>query len=176
MSLRLRHAHLDDLDAIMSIEHAVFLADAWPAETMRAELDSAYGRYVVATDADIGTSTNTATIIGYAGLRVVGEQGDIQTIAVRPGSRRLGIGRAMLLELLAEAKRRRASEIFLEVRIDNPGAIALYESLGFQRLAVRPRYYPGATPADPPVDAVVMRLDRSALRAAARSSRAKEGA
>src|SRR5690554_2515824 len=108
MSLRLRDARLSDLDAIMAIEHAVFPVDAWPAETMRGELESAYGRYVVAVDVGSSSDSDATTIVGYAGLRVVGEQGDIQTIAVRPGSRRLGIGRAMLLKLLAEAKRRRA--------------------------------------------------------------------
>jgi len=162
MAFSIRDATPADLDAIMTIEHAVFPADAWPAETMRSELASRHGRYLVALDGE-------NAIVGYAGLRVVGDQGDIQTIAVAPAARRLGIARAMLGELLGEADRRRAADVFLEVRADNPGAIALYESLGFARLAVRPRYYPGASPADPPVDAVVMRLDRRALRAAVRA-------
>ncbi|HWL02864.1 MAG TPA: ribosomal protein S18-alanine N-acetyltransferase [Microbacteriaceae bacterium] len=166
MAFSLRDAVPADLDAIMSIEHSVFPVDAWPAATMGAELGSAHGRYVVAID-------DAGEIVGYAGLRAVGEQGDIQTIAVRPESRRLGIARAMLLELLAEARRRRVAEVLLEVRADNPGATALYESLGFARLAVRPRYYPPAAPADPPVDALVMRLDRRGLRAAA-AGRTKE--
>jgi len=156
MTFSLRDATPADLDAIMAIERAVFPADAWPAETMVAELGSSHGRYVVAVD--------DAGVVGYAGLRVVGDQGDIQTIAVTPTARRRGIARAMLVELLGEARRRRAAEVFLEVRADNPHAIALYDSLGFEELAVRPRYYPPTAPADPPVDAVVMRLDRRALR------------
>lgn len=161
MAFSLRDAVPADLDAIMRIEHSVFPADAWPAATMSAELGSVHGRYLVAID-------DAGEIVGYAGLRAVGEQADIQTIAVRPDARRLGIARAMLLELLAEARRRRVAEVFLEVRADNPGAIALYESLGFARLAVRPRYYPPVSPVDPPVDALVMRLDRRGLRAAGR--------
>jgi len=165
MAFSLRDATLDDLDAILAIEHAVFPADAWPAATMRGELESTHGRYLVATD-------DAGAILGYAGLRVAGDQGDIQTIAVRPAARRLGIGRALLVELLAEARRRRAAEVFLEVRADNPGAIALYASLGFAELAVRPRYYPAETPGERPVDAVVMRLDRRALRTAVRAEAA----
>jgi len=163
MTASIRDATPDDLDVIMSIEHEVFPADAWPAETMRSELGGAHGRYLVALDDGGG-------VVGYAGLRVVGGQGDIQTIAVEPGSRRLGIARAMLLELLGEASRRRASEVFLEVRADNPGAIALYESLGFEELAVRPRYYPAVVATDPPVDALVMRLDRRGLRTIRRTA------
>jgi N6-L-threonylcarbamoyladenine synthase/ribosomal-protein-alanine N-acetyltransferase len=43
--------------------------------------------------------------------------------------------------------------VFLEVRADNPGARALYESLGFAEIAVRPDYYQPDG-----VDAVIMRL------------------
>jgi N6-L-threonylcarbamoyladenine synthase len=56
-------------------------------------------------------------------------------------------------ELLGEAARRGAREVFLEVRADNPGAQTLYESLGFARIAVRPHYYPGG------MDAWAMRAE-----------------
>ncbi len=59
--------------------------------------------------------------------------------------------------LLAEARRRGASEVLLEVRADNPGAQQLYRSLGFERIATRPHYY---QPDD--VDALIMRLELSA--------------
>ena len=36
-----------------------------------------------------------------------------------------------------------AWELFLEVRPSNTAALALYESLGFNQLGLRPRYYPG---------------------------------
>jgi ribosomal protein S18 acetylase RimI-like enzyme len=57
-----------------------------------------------------------------------------------------------MLQLIAQARERGAREIFLEVRADNPAAQSLYESLGFEPIAVRPRYYLGG------IDAVVMRL------------------
>ena len=56
-------------------------------------------------------------------------------------------------ELLDEADRRGVTQVFLEVRADNPPARGLYASLGFEEIAVRPHYY---QPDD--VDAVVMRL------------------
>jgi len=129
----IRTATLDDLGPMMAIELDTFPVDAWPEDLVRSEIGSRHGRYVVAVI--------DGAIVGYAGLRVVGDQGDIQTIAVGAAHRRSGIGRGMLVELLAEAKRRRAADVFLEVRTDNPGATALYESLGFERLAVRRGYY-----------------------------------
>lgn len=146
-SVRIRTAESSDLDAIMAIEHAAFAASAWERETMRAEIASEWGRYLVAEDA-------TGRALGYAGLRAVGVEGDVQTIAVEADARGRGIGRALLAALLDEAARRGVRELFLEVRADNPVARALYESVGFREIGVRPRYY---QPED--VDAVVMKRE-----------------
>lgn len=143
----IRSADASDLDAIMAIEQASFGASAWDRETMRAELASEWGRYLLADDGD-------GAALGYAGLRAVGVEGDVQTIAVDAAARGRGIGRALLLELLAEAERRGVRELFLEVRADNPVARALYASVGFLDIGVRPRYY---QPED--VDAVVMKRE-----------------
>ena len=143
---RLRPATLDDLDAIMALETSTFDDDAWSADTMRSELTGEHGHYLVALD-------DTDAVIGYAGLlapRGTGD-GDIQTIAVAPHVRRKGLGRELFAALLAEARERGVERVFLEVRADNPNAQALYESFGFERIAVRPRYYRGG------IDAVIMR-------------------
>ncbi|WP_407922504.1 ribosomal protein S18-alanine N-acetyltransferase [Agrococcus carbonis] len=144
---RIRTATASDLDAIMAIEHASFGASAWERATMQAEVASEWGRYVLAED-------EAGRAVGYAGLRAVGVEGDVQTIAVDAGARGRGIGRALLAELLAEAARRGVRELFLEVRADNPVARALYASVGFREIGVRPRYY---QPED--VDAVVMKRE-----------------
>ena len=134
----------------MAIETAVFGTDAWSRATVHGELASVHGYYLVAFPPD-----DPARIEAYAGLHApMGEpQADIQTIAVAAGARRHGVGRALMRQLIAEARERGAREVFLEVRADNPNAKALYDELGFEAIAVRPRYY---QPDD--VDAVVMRL------------------
>ncbi|MDR7233338.1 ribosomal protein S18-alanine N-acetyltransferase [Agrococcus sp. BE272] len=149
MSVVIRTAGAGDLDAIMAIEQASFGASAWERGTMQQEIASDWGRYVIAVDEDDDGRT-----VGYAGLRAVGVEGDVQTIAVAAGARGRGIGRALLAELLAEAGRRGVRELFLEVRADNPVARGLYESVGFREIGVRPRYY---QPED--VDAVVMKRE-----------------
>lgn len=175
---RIRTADAADLDAIMAIEQASFAGSAWERETMRAEIASEWGRYLIAeaADADVVQPADVAQsgyaeqgsdgpqagdaaqpgALGYAGLRAVGVEGDVQTIAVAEHARGRGIGRALLAELLAEAGRRGVREIFLEVRADNPVARSLYESVGFVEIGVRPRYY---QPED--VDAVVMKRVQS---------------
>ena len=138
----IRTATPADLDGIMVIERANFPDDAWSRETMASELVNPNGRYLVALDGH--------EVIAYAGLRAAGDQADVQTIAVRADRRRGGIGRALLLELLDEARRRGAESVFLEVRADNAPAQTLYAGLGFIAFTIRSGYYPGG------VDAVVM--------------------
>ena len=145
LAFTVRSAGPEDLDAIMAIERVEFPEDAWSPATMAAEIGSPIGRYLVATAGD--------EVIGYAGVRAAGDQADVQTIAVRSDRRRAGIGRALLLELLAEAARRGAATVFLEVRADNAAAQTLYLRLGFVAVDIRAGYYPGV------VDAIVMRKE-----------------
>lgn len=144
----IRDADLVDLDAIMRLETETFVSDAWSRDVMAAELASPSTQYLVAVSGD--------EVVGYAGLSAPAgsEQADIQTIAVDPTHRRLGIGRVLLRQLLDLARSRGAVDVLLEVRADNPGAQRLYELNGFTAIAVRPRYY---QPDD--VDAVVMRFE-----------------
>ncbi len=148
MTWQLRRASVDDLDDIMTIERETFPDDAWSEQAMRSELTSGHTYYLVATEA------GDTTLAGYGGLSAPrgSGQGDIQTLAVAASARRRGLGRLLLLSLLGEARQRGADEVFLEVRADNPAAQALYESVGFERISVRRRYYRGG------IDAVIMRL------------------
>ena len=149
MTWQLRRATLDDLGAIMAIETATFTDDAWSSATMRGELADGNSYYLVAF-----TPESPELVQAYAGLRAPrrAPQADIQTIAVVPGARRQGLGRVLMLQMIAQAREREAEELFLEVRADNPGAQALYSALGFEQIAQRPNYY-GAG-----IDALIMRL------------------
>ena len=77
----------------------------------------------------------------------------MQTLAVAPAAQGQGLGRRLLDALVAEARRRDAGEVLLEVRAENAAALALYTAAGFERIGVRRGYYqPGGT------DALVLRL------------------
>ncbi|GII88565.1 ribosomal-protein-alanine acetyltransferase [Sphaerisporangium siamense] len=130
-----------DLPAVLSIERATFPFDAWSEGMLRGELaDQPRTRHYIVAVAG-------GEIVGYAGLAAAGDQADVQTIAVRTASQRAGIGSAMLSELLAEAVRRGATAVFLEVRADNPPAQAMYERFGFERIGLRRDYYDDGTDA-----------------------------
>lgn len=167
-TVHLRDATDADLDAIWAIERDVYGAESWSREMVRDEITGDHRRYVVIernTDAGddaapgVEASSGSHTILGYAGLLVLGTDGDIQTIAVTPGVRGAGYGRLMMNELLDEAAERGARQVFLDVRADNQVARELYTSLGFQEIGVRPRYY---QPDD--IDAIVMQLQMGERR------------
>jgi ribosomal-protein-alanine N-acetyltransferase len=87
---------------------------------------------------------------GLALARVVADEAEVLTIAVHPDARRFGVGRALLTAALAEAARRGAETVFLEVAETNAPARALYAALAFAPFGRRPRYYGAA-------DALVLR-------------------
>ncbi len=149
MSPRFRRATGADLDSIMAIERTTFTTDAWSAATMAGELDSPHTYYLVVED-----DSRPDAVVAYAGLFAPrgAAEADIQTIAVVESARGTGLGRALMRDLIAEAARRGATELFLEVRADNPAAQGLYRSLDFEQIATRPRYYQPDG-----VDAFVMR-------------------
>ena len=80
-------------------------------------------------------------LVGWAGLMVIRETAQILTIGVVPTAQRQGIGQVVLDALLDEARRRRAVEVILEVRVDNGAARRLYERNRFTPLRVRRGYY-----------------------------------
>ena len=90
--------------------------------------------------------------LGFALGRVQADQAEILTIAVRPGARGQGIGRALLNALLAEAAKRDAMDLFLEVAEPNMAARALYAGAGAKEVGRRRRYYADGA------DALVLRL------------------
>jgi ribosomal-protein-alanine N-acetyltransferase len=149
-SWQLRVAGPAELDSIMAIETSTFGTDAWSASAMASDLARPHCYYLVASR--LGTP---GVIEGYAGLLAPEGSGeaDIQTIAVAESARREGLGRMMMRALIAEGSRRGARQVFLEVRADNPGAQQLYTSLGFEEIAVRPKYYQPDG-----IDAVIMKL------------------
>ena len=150
MSVTLREMTSEDIGAVHTLETQLFPEDAWPLAGFEAELAQQETRtYWVYEDA--------GKIIGYAGLCTVLPIADVQTIAIIPEYQGQGLGRALLAELITTARANRALDLMLEVRFDNPSAIGLYESMGFETIHRRPRYYKGG------VDALIMRLALHAL-------------
>lgn len=135
----------NDVTAVLALEKALYPIDAWSGAQFLEELRGvpATRYYTVVEDG--------RSVIGYAGLMVVGEHADIQTISVAKEHQGKGLGQMLLSDLEAEAVRRKAEAIFLEVRIDNVEAKGLYLKNGYEELGRRDNYYA------PGVDALIMR-------------------
>ena len=138
-------AHVDEL---MPYERQMFGSEAWTANGYRNELADTKRRYYLAAVDGQGA------LVGWAGVMILDETAEVLTVGVLPAARRRGVGTALLHGLLTEADRRGALEIFLEVRVDNDAAQAMYEREGFERVGIRPGYYDNGR-----VDAVVMRRE-----------------
>jgi GNAT superfamily N-acetyltransferase len=65
----------------------------------------------------------------------------IANVATHPDYRRRGIGRQLTDAAMKHARERHVDEIWLHVREDNPGAITLYEDLGFKERFRRTTYH-----------------------------------
>lgn len=124
-----------DADRCAELEAELFPGDdPWPAVAFIRELESAHNHYVAAR-AD-------GELVGYAGVSRLGRttpyEYEVHTIGVDKRFQGKGIGRRLLAGLLDIAA---GGTVFLEVRTDNAAAIALYESVGFEIMGVRKKYY-----------------------------------
>lgn len=80
-------------------------------------------------------------VVGYCGIYLAADEGEITNVAVAPAFRRLRIAESLLERLLPEAAKRGARQVFLEVRVSNTPAIKLYEKLNFRVVGSRKGFY-----------------------------------
>jgi GNAT superfamily N-acetyltransferase len=69
--------------------------------------------------------------VGLANLGLRGEDAWIGGIGVVPAARRAGVGEVLMRALHEEARERDVQRVWLEVIVENTGARALYEKLGY---------------------------------------------
>jgi ribosomal protein S18 acetylase RimI-like enzyme len=82
-------------------------------------------------------------IAGFGIMFYGDEAAHLALLAVAPAHRRHGLGRRILSWLEMPARVAGLSELRLEVRADNPDAVAFYRRLGFQLRITIPGYYQG---------------------------------
>lgn len=126
--MRRRH-----LRGVLRIEQQVY-PRPWSMGLFLSELG--YGDSRVYLTARVGH-----TVVGYAGLMVVADDGHVTTVAVDPRWHRNRLATRLLLELARGAVERGARNLTLEVRAGNAGAQALYREFGFVPAGVRKGYY-----------------------------------
>jgi len=139
-----------DLPVLVSMERVLFADSPWSMGQFKEEFKGVpNSRYFL-------VATNEADqIVGYAAVLVVapGVEADVLTVAVLPEYARQGIATHFMNELEKWSKGKQALAMMLEVGVENAGAIALYEKLGYQTIATRKNYYGQG------LDAFVMRKE-----------------
>jgi ribosomal-protein-alanine N-acetyltransferase len=123
-----------DLDAVLRIEQASFV-NPWTREMYLAELDNRGVSYCY-------VARNSAReVVGYCSFWCVVDELHINNLAVAPECRGMGIGTALLREVMRQGARLGARRATLEVRRSNAAARRLYERLGYFVAGVRRGYY-----------------------------------
>lgn len=142
-SVRIVPMTADHLDQVAELERVCFSAP-WSRKMLAEELENDCAAFLVAEDAD-------GTVVGYAGLLVVLDEGYITNVAVKPELRRQGIASQLLEVFINFAKGNHLAFLTLEVRPSNTAAIVLYGRHGFRSTGRRKNYYE-----HPKEDAIIM--------------------
>ncbi|MCD8241315.1 MAG: ribosomal protein S18-alanine N-acetyltransferase [Lachnospiraceae bacterium] len=133
-----------DVPRVAELERSCFTTP-WSEQSLRESFEKAEYLFLVCEEQGV--------IAGYGGLLQVGDEADILDIAVAENCRGRGIGTAILGELLARGRARKAQAFTLEVRVSNHAAIHIYEKLGFVSEGLRKDFYE-----KPREDAVILWL------------------
>ncbi|HZQ62754.1 MAG TPA: ribosomal protein S18-alanine N-acetyltransferase [Casimicrobiaceae bacterium] len=136
-----------DLAYIAALEAQIHAAP-WTQRNFRDAIAAGYSAWLAERE---------SRVVAYGVLMLAPGEAQILNISVVPDARRQGLGRALLRRFVEDARRLGAEQVFLEVRVSNAPAIALYESERFVAIARRKAYYPARTD-EPREDALVMRL------------------
>ncbi|MCD8153347.1 MAG: ribosomal protein S18-alanine N-acetyltransferase [Clostridiales bacterium] len=140
----LREMCEDDLGPVMEMEEDLF-SPGWSRESFLDFLRRKDTLFLVAAD------EKGNCILGYCGVLMVLDEGDVVNVAVRRDRQGEGIGSFLMRNLTELAARRGVKRLHLEVRRGNERAIGLYSRFGFRQDGLRRNYY-----TDPVEDAVLM--------------------
>ena len=133
MSASCRLMTMDDLDAIMEIEHESF-SIPWSRKSFTEELErNACTRYLVVED--------EGKVVGYGGMWFIVDEAHVTNIAIAKAHRGRGLGKLLMENMLQFAADSGMAFMTLEVRRSNEVAQNLYRSHGFVDVGYRKRYY-----------------------------------
>lgn len=122
--------HLEDLERL----ERICFSRPWSKRMLGEELENQCAAFLVAED-------ENGTVLGYAGLLVMLDEGYITNVAVFPEYRRLGVAAKIIDVYMNFAAANDLAFLTLEVRPSNEAAIALYRRFGFEEVGRRKNYY-----------------------------------
>jgi ribosomal-protein-alanine N-acetyltransferase len=142
--MKIRPSSSDDLATILLIEN---LTNQIPWTEQQFRSSDEVGHYSVVIAGKDG-------VVGFAIYSPIIPESHLLNIAIMPIHQGQGLGKQLLKKIILQNKTLGVKSLTLEVRVSNHAAIALYESEGFLKDAIRPDYYSGK----PREDALLMSL------------------
>jgi len=136
-----------DLPEVLVIEIQSF-SNPWSDVTFRGEIQNTGISFPM-----VIFHETERRVAGYIIYWKIGDEVQINNVAVHPDFRGKGLGEAALRLVLKQVREKDATYVMLEVRPSNTPALTLYRKLGFEVLGVRKAYY-----TNPSEDAYVMGL------------------
>lgn len=130
--LKIRKMTEQDLSQVAEIAAAVF-TNPWSRQGFAEALPMENTCFLLAVE--------DTTVLGYCGVYMAVDEGEIINVAVSPKFQRKGIADKLLSALIKEGTKNGVSRFFLEVRVSNTAAIRLYEKHGFQIQGIRKDFY-----------------------------------
>lgn len=109
------------------------LEESWNIDSIEKELSNKLAKYLVALHGD--------KVIGFVGMWIVFNEGDITNVAVHPDYRKQGVGNLLIDNLITLCKENNINSLTLEVRESNIPAQSLYKKHGFKEEGVRKNFY-----------------------------------
>ncbi len=140
----------DWLEAVMRIERSAYV-HPWTQDNFMDSLSAGYQAQLLTAGEPPG-----AGLLGYFVAMKGVDEVHLLNITVAPAHQRQGWARIMLDALAHWARGQGAQWLWLEVRLSNERARAIYERYGFRHVGTRRQYYPAN--ADGREDAIVMSL------------------
>ena len=145
---RLEPMTVDQVDAVVAIEQQAY-SHPWTRGNFIDSLHAGYHCQVLA-------GGEPETLLGYFVAMQGVDEVHLLNITVAPAYQRQGWAPLMLDALAGWARGQRAQWLWLEVRVSNQRAYAVYLRHGFRRVGLRKAYYPAAH--GQREDAIVMSL------------------
>jgi GNAT superfamily N-acetyltransferase len=139
--MEIRAATADDADALTDLAHRAKAHWGYPASWMRQwdpQLTIIPG-YLEAHH--VWVAERDGAIVGMCALEDRGSRWSLEHVWVEPRAHRGGIGRALVMQALNEARRRHPGVVEL---LADPYAAGFYERLGARRAGDVPAPMPGA--------------------------------
>lgn len=134
--IKIRQMQIGDIPDVVRIEKVNF-SRPWSDLGFLSALNKENTIYL--------TAELDGRIVGYAGMWIAADDGEITNVAVDKEFQNQKIGHLLLENMWKYGEKEGVTAYFLEVRSSNKPAITLYEHQGFRQAGLRKNFYEAPT-------------------------------